>query len=184
MTTRRFWTRLGLLLTIPALLLLGACDAFTGSDDDHDDEDDHHERLARVELLARDGTDETLAVWTAEDNEWNVEALPLLEEGGERAVWTVRMFAEDGDEFTLEEGGEYEAQYAIEDGGQDVIYFDDDGEVEVDGEEVELFHGDHIYVYPQNAGTTRIRILLWHDDHAEDDTDFIDLTVEEAGSES
>lgn len=180
MTTRSLWTRLGLLLTIPALLLLGACDTFTGSDDDHDD-DDEHEGLARVEIEARDGSGETLAVWTDDDG-WEDEALPSLEEDGERAVWTVRMFAEDGDEFPLEEGGEYEARYAVDDDAPgEVIYFDEDGEVEIDGEETELFHGDHIYVYPQNAGTTRLRFILWHDDHAEDSTvDFIDLTVEAA----
>lgn len=181
MTKRNLLTRLGLVLTLPALLLLGACDS-TGTNDD--DDEHHDDELARVEIEARDGTDETLAVWT-EDDGWDVEALPALEEGGDYAAWTVRMFAEDGDAFTLEEGGELEARYAVDtEAPQDVIYFDDSGEVEIDGEEEELFHGDHIHVYPQHAGTTQIRILLWHDGHSDDDTDFIDLTVEEADGDA
>lgn len=179
MMKRSLLFRLGLCLALPALLFLGGCDAFSNNDDD--DHDDHEEELARVELETRDGTGETVAVWTDDDG-WVPDSLTLALDG-DYAVWTVRMFTEDGDEFELEEGGEHEARYAVDsEASQEVIYFDASGEVEIGGQEEELFHGDHIHVYLQNAGTTRLRILLWHDNHADGDTDFIELTVEASGN--
>lgn len=187
MTKRPVLIRWALLLALPALLVLGGCDAFSSNDDDDHDDDDHEhhdEDLAEVRLETRDGTDEVVAIWTDEDG-WNVDALPPLQLDGEYGVWTVRMFTEDGDEIELEEGGEYEARYDVDDDApQDVIYFDDSGEVEIDGQEEELFHGDHIHVYPQRADTTHIRILLWHDNHSDGDTDFIDLVVEDPAAGS
>lgn len=175
--------RWSLLLVLPALLFVGACDTFSSADDDdHDDEEHHDDDLARVQLETRDGTDEVVAVWTDDDG-WDVDALPAIDVNGDHAVWTVRMFVEDGDEIELVEGGEFEARYAVDgDAPQDVIYFDASGDMEVDGEELELFHGDHVHVYPQNVGTTRIRFLLWHDNHSDDDTAFIDLVVEDSGA--
>lgn len=172
------------------LLVVGsACDSIVGSDDDddHDDHDEEHGEMARVDLETRDGTDTTVATWTEEDG-WNIDALTIpLNDDGDHPVWTVRMFDEDGDELPLEEGGEFEGRYAVDsEAPQDVIYFDGSGEIDFEGDaaalygdEGELFHGDHVHVYPQSAGTTKVRFLLWHDNHSDESTDLIDLTVQE-----
>jgi len=188
MKTNTPLAKFGSLLALALLLIVGsACDSIVGSDDDddHDDHDEEHGEMARVEIEARDGTGQTLATWT-DENGWDTDALPALEEDGDFAGWTVRMFDEDGDELTLEEGGEFEARYAVDaDAPQDVIYFDSSGEIEFEGEaaerfgdEGELFHGDHVHIYPQSEGTTRVRFLLWHDNHADASTDLIDMPVE------
>jgi len=181
--------KFGSLLALALLLIVGsACDSVVGSDDDddHDDHDGELASLSRVELETRDGTGTTVATWN-EDTGWDVDGLTVeMPDDGDHPVWTVRMFDEDGDEFTLEEGGEFEAQYAVDnDAPQDVIYFDGSGEIEFEGDaaarygdEGELFHGDHVHVYPQSEGTTQIRFLLWHGNHSDDSTDLLDLTVE------
>jgi len=187
MKTNTPLAKFGSLLALALLLIVGsACDSIVGSDDE-DDQDEELTNIARVELETRDGTGTPVATWTEEDD-WNVDELTVpLDDGGDHPVWTIRMFDEDGDEIALEEGGEFEAQYAVDNAApQDVIFFDSSGEIEFEGEaaalygdEGELFHGDHVHVYPQSAGTTQVRFLLWHDNHSDDSTDLIDLTVQE-----
>ncbi len=180
--------KFGSLLALALLLIVGsACDSIVGSDDDDDHDDDEHGEMARVQLETRDGTGTVVATWT-DENGWDTDALTVaLSDDGDHPVWTVRMFEEDGDEITLEEGGEFEARYAVDsEAPQDIIYFDGSGEIDFEGaaatlygDEGELFHGDHVHVYPQSAGTTQVRFLLWHDNHSDDDTALIDLTVQE-----
>lgn len=163
-----------LLLLLPALVVLSACDSVVDDDGEHGD-------FARVVLEARDGTGQIIGEWTETDG-WDIDALPDMTEGAIESVYTVRIFDGDGDELTLEEGGDFEARYAVDaDAPDDVLFFNPSGEVALTGgEEGELFHGDHVHLYPQNAGTTRVRFLLWHESHADGNTDWIDVTVEEA----
>ena len=39
---------------------------------------------------------------------------------------------------------------------------------------------DHVNIYPEEAGDLNLRFLLWHVDHSDDDTGFIEMTVEPA----
>lgn len=189
MTTKTPFAKIGSLLLLALLLVVGSgCDSIVGSDDDDDhDHDDEHGEMARVQLETRDGTGTVVATWTDDDG-WDTGALTVtLDDDGNHPVWTVRMFEEDGDELTLEEGGEFEARYAVDSAApQNVIYFDGSGEINFTGnaavlygDEGELFHGDHVHVYPQSVGTTQVRFLLWHDNHSDESTDLIDLTVQE-----
>jgi len=166
--------RFALILLLPALVLFSACDSVVDDDGEHAD-------FARVVLEARDGTGQVIGEWTEADG-WDIDALPGMTEGDIESVYTVRIFDEDGDELTLEEGGAFEARYAVDaNAADDVLFFNPSGEVDLaGGEEGELFHGDHVHLYPQNAGTTRVRFLLWHESHSDGSTDLIDVTVEEA----
>lgn len=188
MTTKLPFAKIGSLLLLALLLVVGSgCDTVLGSEDDDDHDHDDHGAMARVQLETRDGTGTVIAVWDDEDG-WDTDALTVaLSDDGNHPVWTVRMFEEDGDEVVLEEDGEFEARYAVDSAApQNVIYFDGSGELRFEGaaatlygDEGELFHGDHVHVYPQQAGTTQVRFLLWHDNHSDESTDLIDLTVQE-----
>lgn len=166
---------LSVILVTGALLLAG-CDRH-----DHDD----HPGMTQVIIESRVVPGQEIARWTADDG-WNVDSLPTLTVGdGDdnwgRASWTVRIF-EGGQELDLTRVspgvcGEHSARYHIDDPA--VIHFSTAGNVTVGGELRELFHCDHIHVYPREAGTTTMEILLWHVDHFDAATDPIEISVEE-----
>lgn len=181
----RFTSRLGLLLLPALLLFFSACDS-------HDHDHDGHAGIDRVLIESRDGNNTVLAEWTSANNAWVTNNLPSLTRTAEapygRASWTVRIFEgnqeldltrltdADGNRFC----GEYSARYLVR-SGDEVIFNPAPGTtVDVDGDVREVFHCDHIHVYPRAAGTAEIAIMLWHVDHEDGITTSLPITVEAA----
>jgi hypothetical protein len=142
---------------VSAVALVAAC----GHDHDHDHE------LNRVEIIDRGQTAQpVIATWIAGEG-WEGE-LPEVGIGDDdRLSLGVRMFDGEGEQL-IERDGEYTARYALADGAAAGI---------LDFDQFELYHGDHVHMYGAAEGTTRIVFVLWHDDHADANTDPIDITV-------
>jgi hypothetical protein len=183
-------------LVLPALLLLSACDRHP--------HDHGHADLTRVVLEIR-ATDEAIAEWTIQDG-WNVNELrpiPATAAGGERlsvdgprASLTVRLFGEGGEELDIgtvsrDADGtrtctDYSARYRVEGGNTNVIAWPpivEGGMVTksvmlATGERVDIFHCDHIHIYPEASGETQFQIQLWHLDHDDAATDPLTLVVD------
>lgn len=189
--------RFALLAALPALLFLSACDR-------HDHDHDEHGDIARVEIVARDGSDTVLATYTRGSG-WNPATLPTLTVSNDpatnfgRAAYTVRIYDNANNQLVTRSPrnpdgtrtcGEFSARYVVRSGNQ-FIY--DPGTssstnvssitVNVGGAEREVFHCDHLYVFPRAAGTAQIAFLLWHGDHSDGSTTPIALPVV-AGSSS
>jgi hypothetical protein len=45
------------------------------------------------------------------------------------------------------------------------------------GEVVAIYHCDHIYIYPEQAGSAQVEFRLWHVDHSDLETDPITVSV-------
>lgn len=174
----QYVSKLGLLLALPALLILAtACDTLVGDDDD-DDHDDIHPELAQLELIDQgDAQQPVIATWT-EDDGWDVDELVVDDHlhGSDRASIGLNAFNDEGHELELEEDGELFMTYVVpDDAPQEVIDTDLDDET--------LFHGDHVYIYPQSEGETEAEFLLWHADHIEEGTTALTLVVSEVPEE-
>jgi|GEM_PF-837854 len=182
--------RFSLLLALPAMLFLSACDR-------HDHDDDHAD-IVRAEIVARDGSETVIATYTRGSG-WQPSTLPTLTVSGDatdnfgRSAWTVRIFDAAGNQLVTPSPrnpdgtrtcGEYSARYVVRSGNQFVY---DPGTsstsvvsqitVNVGGADREVFHCDHVYVYPRAAGTAQIAFLLWHADHSDGATTPIALPV-------
>lgn len=127
-----------------------------------------------------------------------------LEEDGPNASLTVRYLDADGEELKMntidrdDETGErecteYSTRYVTTeaDDETDVIAWPNishpDNESRgapaqfaetTDGELVGLFHCDHVYLHPEEAGSVDVEFLLWHIDHADDASDPLTIEVE------
>ncbi len=130
----------------------------------HDDD----EALGTVEIIDRGQTARpVVATWT-HDGGWEGE-LPVLDlAAAERLSLGARIYDGDGQEHTLEEDGEWSVRFWTAEGAEEGI---------VDLDRDDIFHGDHVHLYGLEAGTTELVFILWHDDHAEDQTDGIEFTV-------
>lgn len=130
----------------------------------------HDEDLATVEIIDRGETGRPVVATWHHDEGWDGE-LPVLNLAeAERVSLGARMYDGHGDEYTLEEDGEWSVRYWVP---QDAP----EGVVDLDHEDDVLFHGDHVHVYGEGAGETEIFFILWHVDHAEADTDPIPFVV-------
>jgi hypothetical protein len=132
------------------------------------------------------------------------EPMQVLRAGGRQASLTVRFFEADGQEIamtTLSRGpeparvrqcSEYSARYYAVDDNTNVIAWPNrrhsaapDGDMQfalqANGDEVAIFHCDHVHIYPETAGTAEVRFHLWHIDHSDGQTTPIRLRVEPAG---
>jgi hypothetical protein len=152
---------IGTAAALGALLVVPACDR-----DDVDDHDDMH----ALEVVDRTVSGQpTVATWTLAGGwEGELPVLDISDDPNARLSLGLRAFDPDGDQLTLVEGGEFFMQYWLApDAPEGVVDLDRDG----------LFHGDHVHVYGEAAGTTQIRFELWHVDHEERATGPISLTV-------
>lgn len=167
--TRR-WThhlrRAGLALSLPVLALAPACDRSST-----DPNGDPHRELDRVEIIDRGQTAQPIvATWTA-DGGWDTNALPSIDlEHQERVSLGVNIYDSDGVQLTLQSGGEYSARYALASGAQQ-------GVIDLDRPDDNIFHGDHVHIYGLDEGTTQVQFVLWHADHADGSTDPISIEV-------
>jgi hypothetical protein len=133
-----------------------------------------HEELGTVEIVDP-STNVVLATWTHDDG-WDEPLATTLSHAAEadrtRAVLGVRMWTEDGHSITLAAGGEYSARYRI--------HADPDGIIDMD-ESLDLFHGDHVYVYGYHeegrTGTAQLVFQLFHGGHSDGDTDPIAFVI-------
>jgi len=149
------------LLLVP---LLGACDRSSTDLDDHNE-------FARVEVIDRSQPSQpVVAVWVSGAG-WT-GALPELSLAGAQPQLSlgVRVFDDEGDPLTLAKGAEFEIRYALASGAPAGI-------LDLTRSPALLFLGDAVALYPRAAGTTRIQLILWHLNHADDATDPIPLTV-------
>jgi len=126
--------------------------------------------------------------------------LPMQARGGHASL-SVRFFFPDGSEVEMgtisrdDVTGERQctpssARYAPTDLNTNIIAWPNmrhpdspDGPFQFaergNGDVVGIFHCDHIYFYPEEAGTVDVEFLLWHIDHADEVTDPLTIRVEE-----
>jgi len=153
---------IGTALAMTALLALPACDR-----DDNDDHEDMH----ILEVVDRTVSGQpVVATWTI-DNGWTGALPPLVAGSEDRLSLGFRAIASDGDQLTLDEDGEFFIQYFLAAGAPTGV---------IDMNRGDLFHGDHVHVYPLSSGTTQIAFELWHVDHIDRATTPIEVTVEPA----
>jgi hypothetical protein len=137
-----------------------------------------HQLLGTVEILDRSTVPHsTIATWT-HDGGWDTDVLATMTYDPNatrtRVSLGARMWTRGGSELTLTEDGEYSVRYGIAANGDpdDVINMDTS---------LGLFHGDHVHIYghhlPGRTGQADIIFALWHDDHADGETDPITVVV-------
>jgi hypothetical protein len=151
------------LLVLVPLALVAGCDRQPSGPGDH--------TLGRVEIIDRGQTDRpVVALWTAEAG-WT-GGLPdvRLSTTNQRISLGARIFDLGGQERALVRDGEYSVRWALAPGAAAGILV-------VDDSRGERFHGDHIHIYGQAVGSTRIEFLLWHGDHADGATEPIEIRV-------
>jgi hypothetical protein len=137
-----------------------------------------HRLLGTVEILDRSTVPHsTLATWK-HDGGWTVIKPITMSHAAEdhrtRISLGARMWTQGGSEITLTEDGEYSVRYGIPANGDpdDVINMDTS---------LDLFHGDHVYIFGHHlegrTGQAEIIFALWHDGHADGETDPITVLV-------
>ena len=156
-----FSKRFALLLALPAVLLLAACD----STDDHDDE--HFGQLERVEVRDR-ATDFLYATYTRSAGD-SFEGGIELGSGQELAL-DVLFFDEDGRQAELGDGEEYTLGIREAEAGRD-------GGAWVPGVIAYEVHGDHADIEGRNAGETYLVFQLLHGGHSDGDAPALRFTV-------
>lgn len=158
---RKLTRWIGTVAALGALLALPACDR---------DDDDDHEDMAILQVLDQTQPGQpVVATWTVQGG-WT-GALPDLPLGDEvRLSLGLVVMADDGDQLTLEENGEFWMQYWLAGNAPTGI---------IDVGRDDLFHGDHVHIYGASVGTTQIQFELWHVDHVEAATSAIDVNVVE-----
>ncbi|MDD9937432.1 MAG: hypothetical protein OXT09_27725 [Myxococcales bacterium] len=127
-------------------------------------------------------------------------SLEPLHAGGPPASLSVRMRGSDNldieplDPESATGGnpcGEFSARYFPLDDATSVIAWPnvpapdaDDGPAifaeRADGEVVQLFHCDRLDIYPEQAGSAHLELLLWHVNHADQATDALTVDVLDA----
>jgi hypothetical protein len=135
-------------------------------------------------------------------DEEGVGLIPLRA-GGPHASLTVRFFDNDGDQIQIATASrdadpprertctEDEARFVPVNPNTNVIAWPNirnpaspNGPFHwaqrSDGSIVGMFHCDHLYLIPENAGTVDIEFHLWHIDHSDGKTDPIRVRVEPA----
>ncbi len=145
--------------------MLAAC----GSDDNGHGHDD----MERVVIIDRGQTAPTeVAEWERGEG-WTADsAIPALGVGDDgRISLGVEIYDDTGTQL-IDDSGDFSARYRVADGA-------DDGVLDMDRADDDIFHGDHVHIYGAAEGTSEIEFVLWHDDHLEGHTSAIDVTVGE-----
>ena len=134
--------------------------AVTVGEEEEAADDFNASAVSEVEILDRaPDPHEQVARW--HDDHWDGElpTVPLddnISLGG-------RFEDENGNEADL--GATYEFRVRLADGAQEIVEFD--------------YHGDHLHIIGLEAGETEVVFQLWHDDHADFETDPIPVTIED-----
>jgi hypothetical protein len=156
--------RFAFLALFPLSVLIMACDRSpTGPG--------HGPDMARVEIIDRGQTERpVVATWTPGGG-WT-GSLPniSLASPNQRVSLGVRIFDEDNDPILLSEAGPYSVRWSLAPGAPTGIIVTNDSRGE-------RFHGDHVYIYGNAAGSTQIQFLLWDIDHSDGATTPIGIQV-------
>jgi hypothetical protein len=151
---KQFTRKMLILAVAPLITIIAACDRHpTHGHDDH--------TLGRVEIIDRGQTDRpVVATWTPAAG-WQ-GALPdiSLASTQQRVSLGARIFSADNTERPLSRDGEYSVRWSLAPNAPTNIIVNDDSRGD-------RFHGDHIHIYGQTAGTAPIQFVLWHVDHAD-----------------
>ncbi len=140
-------------------------DAQVVEEDDHEHEHEHEfdaHHVADVRIFDR-APDPHEEVAHYHDDHWDGE-LPTVPVGEHVSL---------GAEFEDDEGNladldhEFELRVRLADDADDIVEFD--------------YHGDHVHVIGEEEGTTEVVFQLWHDDHADFETEPIAVDVEDDG---
>ncbi len=152
-----------------------------GHDDDQHDDDDHdHDHdddgyvdeigIYEFQLLDRAHDPHEEISYMHGDHWHGAGDFPTVPEGDNLSIGA-EAFDEDGEEIELWE--EYELRASVvSDADEDVVSFD--------------YHGDHIHVIGEEEGLTEVIFQVWHDDHADYQTEPLAVQVgdeEEDGEE-
>lgn len=150
--------RLFLLLALPGLLLLSACDRH---DDDHDD---HFGLVDRVEVRDR-ASDALFAFYQREEHTLGFQGpgVPHLHEGDEIAL-NVLFFDTQGHQAVLGTAREYEVRAEVT-GAAGIVSVSN--------------HGDHVDVEALAGGETTVVFHLWHGGHADFTTPPLEIEVDD-----
>jgi len=156
--------RIALLAAIPLVAGIAACDRHP-----HDPSVDHS--LGRVEIIDRGQTERpVVATWTPATG-WT-GALPNISMSttNQRISLGANIFDASGAQRPLSEEGAYSVRWSLAPNATPGIVVNDDTRGE-------RFHGDHIHIYGQAVGATTIQFVLWHVDHADGETDPVEIRV-------
>jgi hypothetical protein len=156
--------RLMLLAAVPLVALFAACDRHPTGQDDHDG-------LTRVEIIDRGQTERpVVATWTRTGGWQGTLPSISLATPQQRVSLGARIYGEGNQELTLSRTGESSVRWSMALNAPAGIIVNDDSRGD-------RFHGDHVHIYGQTAGTTRIQFVLWHIDHADGATDPVEIRV-------
>ena len=151
--------RFALLLALPAMLVLSACDSH------EDDDDDHFGQLERVEVRDR-ATGFLYATYTRSTDDAFEGGIELG--SGQEIALNVLFFDEDGREADL--GGDYTLGIRLAEANRDGV----EGNPGVVAFEA---RGDHAYIEARNAGETYLVFQLLHGGHSDGDAPALRLVV-------
>ena len=133
---------------------------------DHDHDHDHGE-VDELKILDR-SEDPHEEVAEYHDGHWYGE-LPHVHVDDNVSLGA-EFYDDHGDEIPIGGGEEYELAVELADGAEE-------GVVEIDPDE--HWHGDHVHIYGEAEGETEVVFSLWHDDHADWESEPIPIEVED-----
>ena len=163
-TTSRI-RRLALLLVLPVLLFVAACDR-------HDHDDDHFGVVERVEVRDR-ATNTLYGVWQRAQTDlgFQGDGVPHLHVGEEIAL-NVLFFDIDGQQVALSRTGEFRLGVRLAEAARDGVA-GTPGVVDFSA------HGDHADIEGAAEGETYLVFQLMHGNHSDFDTPPIEIEVDD-----
>lgn len=134
---------------------------------DHDDDHDHdHGDVSDLTILDRNDDEAEVAEY--HDGHWHGE-LPHVHVEENLSLGAV-FEDEDGHEIPIGHDEEYELGVRVADDAETgIVSIDEDDD----------FHGDHVHVHGEAEGETELVFMLWHDDHADWESEPIAVEVED-----
>ncbi len=137
-------------------------------DHDHDDHDDHgHAEVEELKILDR-AEDPHEQVAAYHDDHWDGE-LPHVHVDAHVSLGG-EFYDDHGDEIPIGGSEEYELGVRVaDDANEDIVKIDD----------ADDFHGDHVHIHGEADGETEVVFMLWHDDHADWESEPLAITVED-----
>lgn len=161
-------SRMAFVFGCAAVGAIAAC----GTDDNGHD----HRELERAVILDRGQTAPTeVAEWQHGEGWSSDSALPTVGVGDDgRISLGVEVYDETGTQL-IDASGDISARYALSAGA-------DDGVLDLNHPDDDIFHSDHVHIYGQAEGTTEIEFVLWHGDHSHGETSPIEVTVSDDGA--
>ncbi|MCU4924786.1 hypothetical protein OB905_02155 [Halobacteria archaeon AArc-dxtr1] len=136
--------------------------------DDHDHDHDHgSDDVDELVILDR-AEDPHEEVADYHDGHWHGE-LPHIHPGDNVSLGG-EFYDHDEHEIHIGHDEEYELGVRVADDAEEgIVSIDED----------EDFHGDHVHIHGEEEGETEVVFMLWHDDHADWETEPIAISVDD-----